>query len=346
MSFICKNALSNAHKYGKKNGVINTRLAFKAETETLSLEIENEAGPNHECLLELQDSSVIFTKGWRLAENIELCHSISSGDGGWVMKKCVDVIEGTCSYQITPTSTTFVMSCPAQKSPTEGKQLARLPDSLKVLAVDDSRIQVKLMQRLFVNLGVDPSAVFVHGETVEEIKQFPQFVIQSIRSSPDSTFLVVIDDNLDYLCPDTGVMFSRKGSEMIRPILNGIRDIEAKVVVVMRSANNGGDDKQKYFELGAHGTLDKAVLDHSVILDTLYKAILEHCPEAFEPSKGSKRKAQPPDVKDATDRNKRRKPTRREASSSTDHNQQVPQVKASAASSSSSSGLRRRKRKR
>ena len=350
MTFICKNALSNAHKYGKQNGAIKIRLRYSGAS--LDLEIENEAGPNHDCLLRLNDPNVIFVRGWRLQENEGLSRAISSGDGAWVMKKCVDVIDGTCSYRITPTSTIFVMSCPARKAKAEPKHQSRLPPSIKVLAVDDSPIQIELIKRLFVNLGVATGNISVRGKTYEEIEEFPAFAIRSIRESPSSTFLVVIDEHLDFFCTTSKISLSRKGSEMIYPILDGIKDLSANCVILVRSANNGGDDKKKYTALGAHGTLDKEVTDKRAILDSLCKIIQERCPQAFQPrpkpqsKPRSKRKRNDTDMDmDADPANGRHKQTRASAAKAPTIEPAHNASSARANSSDKTTGLRKRKRK-
>ena len=132
---IHRNAVSNACKYGAPNGEVVTRLKLRllsreesllpanddgSEDATdryeLTLEVANEPGPRHSKLTTMEQKAVrdkVFSQGSRL--HPELVSSVSSGDGGWIMRKCAKTLGGDCDIHFNTHGTVFTMSCPTSR---------------------------------------------------------------------------------------------------------------------------------------------------------------------------------------------------------------------------------------
>ncbi|KAJ1448541.1 hypothetical protein M885DRAFT_623342 [Pelagophyceae sp. CCMP2097] len=134
---IHRNAVSNASKYGDPLGEVLTRLCLvrpdgtnvnAAELDsssavgreyTLTLEVFNEPGPDHERLLDASGVALhdkVFAQGQRLHPDLRCANAaastVSSGDGGWIMRKCARALGGDCHIEFNAEGTILTMTCP------------------------------------------------------------------------------------------------------------------------------------------------------------------------------------------------------------------------------------------
>jgi signal transduction histidine kinase len=104
---IYRNAVSNACKYGKRDGQVTTTVIYDAKEKTFRIEVTNEPGIGHELLAQLDESTIqtVFNPGTQLSvthvvndQEAEMIRNESSGNGAWIMKKCADALGGSCRY--------------------------------------------------------------------------------------------------------------------------------------------------------------------------------------------------------------------------------------------------------
>lgn len=105
LKYIHRNAVSNACKYGKRGGVVSTKIKWEKLSGMLHISVENEPGYHHEDILGLGNlaSEIIFSPSKRLpmhsiSNNNSASHS--SGDGAWVMHKCAKTLGGDCDILV------------------------------------------------------------------------------------------------------------------------------------------------------------------------------------------------------------------------------------------------------
>ena len=101
---IHRNAVSNAVKYGRKGGIVSTEIELSARDGLLTVRVINEPGVNHDYLRKHVVPSRIFEKGARFHHDdpslgVQSASRVGSrGDGAWIMRRCADCLQGTCSY--------------------------------------------------------------------------------------------------------------------------------------------------------------------------------------------------------------------------------------------------------
>ena len=88
LGHIHRNAVSNACKYGRSDGQVETLLKYDASTLTFTLEVTNEPGLGHDSLMAMGSSAndFIFAQGVRLQPHMKGNKEQkldSSGDGAW-----------------------------------------------------------------------------------------------------------------------------------------------------------------------------------------------------------------------------------------------------------------------
>jgi len=282
LKYIYRNAISNAYKYGKKLGVITTSVSFDERTGLFSMSVINLPGENHQKIIEMGDRAkeVVFSPGSRLShissfkENDTTLVSHSSGDGAWIMRKCARTLGGDCDIVFESERTVFLFSCPA-KTFEDVMKVSSSRDQLKFyvppeswgIAIDDSKVQRKLLQRFLKSAGVSESRTIVQGETAAEIHNFDTFVTQLIDQHPNDYFLVIADENLDI--EDSMHCVTVSGSLSIQSIRRQILpEQERRLLCLVRSANDSTEDVAIYTSR-AHGFLPKAPLRKENIIETL-----------------------------------------------------------------------------
>lgn len=163
----------------------------------------------------------------------------------------------------------------------------RIPTNTFALAIDDSKIQRKLLMKFFTFMGVPPENSIICGESVAEIKGFVDMAVKLmhehatdygmflfffsllslwIRNSlifcnvPLLSFTVfmIVDENLDVV-DECGKSISVSGSQCVEQIRQKLPpELEKRMLALVRSANDSKGDIGLYHKR-AHGFLPKAV---------------------------------------------------------------------------------------
>jgi hypothetical protein len=206
--------------------------------------------------------------------------AFSSGDGGWIMRKCARALGGDCGIVFTAEGTVFTASFPATvAAPTpapahcsphslRGDEDSLVPPGTWGVAIDDSKMQRKLVAKLFTIAGVAEDRIVVTGETGAEIRGFAASVVAHVRRHADDYHLVIVDENLEI--PQPGGSELVLGSECIVELRAALEaeGLDSKVLAVVRSANDSPEDVAVY-RSRAHGFLPKAPVKRDKVLEAL-----------------------------------------------------------------------------
>jgi hypothetical protein len=155
----------------------------------------------------------------------------------------------------------------------------QLPKNVHAIAIDDSKIQRKLLKLFFVSAGVPEDRIHIYGGTAEEINTFCDFTTKFVDEHPDDFILMIVDENLDIQEELVGtkqscVSGSGAVAEMRRRLLP---DQERQVLALIRSANDSASDVSIYTSR-AHGYLPKAPVKKNQVLEVLAPLWLERFP--------------------------------------------------------------------
>ncbi|KAG7370268.1 hypothetical protein IV203_028014 [Nitzschia inconspicua] len=267
LKYIHRNAVSNATKYGKAGGNVETVLSFDSSKKLLTMKVVNEAGENQELIRKQSKEEynrIVFSQGSTLHENSHKSVSaISSGDGAWIMQKCAKTMGGSCSISFDVDVTIFSFEAPVQPllvpSEVMDPKEFEVPKNTIGIAVDDSKIQRKLMGRILTYTGVKSENSHILGESPSEVLGLKALVLGLLQDNPDSKMLILIDENLDYYnsgSVDDSVALS--GSIIMQDILRALcPEQERRILALVRSANDSTSDVQMYIER-THGFFPKA----------------------------------------------------------------------------------------
>ena len=299
LRLVYRNAISNACKYGKQGGTVTTELHFDSLKNELELDVINEPGENHKDLLNLgaEAEQAVFLPGKRLfplqryyqmkkssADNDELLKipSVSdlqdlnsSGDGAWIIHRCAKTLGGDVGIKFLKDKTVFSLTCPITPVNSDVHRNDfydlvdfKLPENTWGIAIDDSKIQRKLMTRFLLLAGIEKDKIAIKGKDSEEIQNFPTFVMDIIKSHPDDYFLVIADENLDIveLSSRHKTVSGSYCIELIRKQLDPI--LEKNMLCLIRSANDSSQDIALYTER-AHAFLPKTHIQRDSVIETL-----------------------------------------------------------------------------
>lgn len=105
LRYIYRNAVSNAAKYGERNGKVQTLVRYDADTRNLIMHVINDPGDAQDKLLNLTPEEVaqVFAPDTQLmatqaasGSHAQKIRNQSSGNGAWIMQKVrvlvVDVV--------------------------------------------------------------------------------------------------------------------------------------------------------------------------------------------------------------------------------------------------------------
>jgi len=278
LRYIYQNALSNACRYGKRGGEVDTSIYYDDQAKQFRMEVVNVPGVGHEELLQMPHEEVqkkMFSPGTRLhsksIEEFEMSVSNSSGDGAWIMKKCARMQRGDCEIRFEPDRTVFSFWCYARAHHSKDfkePELTSLPTKTWGVVIDDSGIQRKLMDRFLKVAGIDKNRRVVVGKDANEIYGFMDMIVDLVESNPDDKFVVIADENLDVL--DGAAMHGTvSGSLCLQKILERLEAVDSdRVLALVRSANDSAKETDLY-KARAHGYLVKAPIDKDTILKSL-----------------------------------------------------------------------------
>ena len=291
---IHRNAVSNACKYGKKGGKVTTCLKYCKEKGELQMQIINLPGKKHDEIVKLGKlaKELVFSPRRRLTmhctedNNNQVSASHSSGDGAWIIHKCAKTLGGNCGIEFEKDRTVFTLTCPMKQF---DENLANtdmsfkdftLPTNIHALAIDDSKIQRKLLGRLLMFAGIPNDRIHIIGETAEEITGFCDWAVDFIEEHPDDYILMVVDENLDVQdeqidTNQTTISGSASVAEIRKRLL---QDQERKLLALIRSANDSANDVAIY-NARAHGYLAKAPVKKDQVLEILAPLWLARFPK-------------------------------------------------------------------
>jgi hypothetical protein len=270
LRYIHRNAISNATKYGKAGGVVETILSFDTTENKLIMKVINERGPNHTMFLAMekeQYNDIVFSQGTTL--HVDGKNSvISSGDGAWIMQKCAKTMGGKCSIEFLQSISVFTCETPsepvsASEQISDAKEFT-VPEGTIGIAIDDSKIQRKMLRKILSHLGVEGAdKTLILGEEPSEIMGLKDDILAMLDKHPTSKILVLVDENLDYGIhsgSNKGASdnVTLSGSMIMHRILEDLAiDQEERILALVRSANDSTEDVAMYISR-THGFFPKA----------------------------------------------------------------------------------------
>jgi len=286
LRYLHRQALSNACKYGKTGGVVLTEIIHNEEQKELQINVINLPGDHYDKILAMgvKAELAVFCKGGQIHETYrsDADSTLSKksevaaipGDGGWIMGKCAKIMKGNCSIKFEESKTVFTLKIPAK--PYGSQKIAtpkdiktfKLPDKIWGIAIDDSKIQMKLLGKFFEFAGVPSDRVHVFGKDADEIMGFVDFVVNFMDENMGDHVLLIADENLD-VTDEASKHRTISGSQLVENIrLRLLPEQEQFLVALIRSANDSSSDVAIY-NARAHGFLPKAPIKRANILETL-----------------------------------------------------------------------------
>jgi hypothetical protein len=136
----------------------------------------------------------------------------------------------------------------------------KVPPDTWGIAVDDSKIQRKLMDRILSHIGIEEPKRIVLGVDPDEVFNVGKVIMDVLTKNPSSRVLVLVDENLDFGGDggDQGDPVVLSGSVVMQGVLAKIPSKqESRVLVLIRSANDSADDVALYSSR-THGFFPKA----------------------------------------------------------------------------------------
>ncbi|CAJ1964572.1 unnamed protein product [Cylindrotheca closterium] len=291
--YIHRNAVSNACKYGQTGGDVTTEIVYDESSEVLRIEVVNLPGPEHERLLRLGDqaATLVFEPGRRLHSEHDGGSQVrrgthSAGDGAWIIWKCAETLRGKANIRFEQERTVFSLICPAKRFGQRAIQseIFQIPSNAWGIAIDDSKIQRRLLSKFLSHAGVPESRQIIQGSTAEEIRAFDSFLVDLVEKNSEDYFLVIVDENLDIT--ENGTLRSTvSGSECIQRVRQRLApEHERRILGLVRSANDSSQDIASYLSR-AHGFVSKAPVRSSSVAETiapLWKKRFNYLPIAVE----------------------------------------------------------------
>jgi len=280
-----RHAVSNAVKYGKPGGVVQTRLAYETKNKQLLISVTNQPGNNHAVLVEMNEDETakIFSAGTSLKVNNrpvdkasdDLFAKTPAGDGAWIMQKCAMTMGGQCTIKFEKNSTTLFLSCPADVASDDlytsgvlekdSASLFEVPKNTWGIAVDDSGIQRKLMDRFMSVAGIERSRRRILGGSDQEILGFNEYLEKLIRENPDDRFLVIVDETL-IVVEENGSQKTISGSKCIASLLHILKPEDSqRLLALVRSEADSSIDIAMY-KARTHGFISKSHIHKDMVL--------------------------------------------------------------------------------
>jgi hypothetical protein len=284
LRYIHRNAITNACKYGEKGGLVQTQVHYAEARAQLRVDVINLPGFYHQKLREMGSKAghAVFVAGRRLhtdfgdtATSAGPEESHSSGDGAWIMRQCARALGGDCSIRFEKERTVFSMQCPvhlykAPKALSKKYRQRELPSSVWAIAIDDSQVQRKLLNKYLSHLGIRKSRRVILGASDEECSTFVDVARRSIQENPLDRFLIIADENLEIVEDHSVSQGTVSGSLAVQELLGSLNpQDEKRVLALIRSANDSKDDVALY-NSRSHGFIPKGpVRKDDVLVATL-----------------------------------------------------------------------------
>ena len=160
------------------------------------------------------------------------------------------------------------------------RQEFKLPLNMYAIALDDSKIQRKLLARYFSFAGIPEDRVKILGSSTREIIEFDDWAFSFIVGHPDDYFLFIVDENLDV--HEDQITTTKEGTVSGSLCVSKIRrrllpDQERRILALIRSANDSANDVAIY-NSRTHGYLPKAPIKPGKVLEELAPLWLSRFP--------------------------------------------------------------------
>lgn len=151
---------------------------------------------------------------------------------------------------------------------------------MHAIALDDSKIQRKLLARYFTYAGIPEDRVRILGGTTKEIQGFVDWAFDFIEEHDGDYFLFIIDENLDVHEDHIAREGTVSGSLCVSKLRQKLSpNQERRILTLIRSANDSADDVAIYSSR-AHGHLPKAPIKPGKVLEELAPLWLARFPPA------------------------------------------------------------------
>lgn len=285
--YLHRQALSNACKYGKRGGVVLTEILYDKDREKMQINVINLPGAFHDRLIEMgsEAEELVFTKSCQVHEifGCDGCTRNSKkaeaaalpGDGAWIIRKVAKIKKGDVSIKFEESRTVFSLNIPAKpfcyarriSAPKDVKTFC-LPDRIWGIAIDDSKVQMKLLGKFFEFAGIQKDRIKVFGKTADEIMGFVDYVVNFMDENIGDHVLLIADENLD-VTDEASKHITISGSQLVENIRGRLLpEQSALLVALVRSANDSSSDIAIY-NSRAHGFLPKAPIKKGNVLEAL-----------------------------------------------------------------------------
>lgn len=223
--------------------------------------------------MEQETVDVAFQQGARLGIHKQqgVASGHSHGDGTWIMRLCMDAMDGSCELVFHHDCTSNKLTFKAEMYiDDELSANFELPPKTYVVFIDDAAVQRKIFPMQIKKLfNVAPEYLIVRGESEAEIRAFEMEMCTLVTENPDTRIVLIVDENLDY--NTDGVLGSMSGSLIVNDLRKRLRESdtpETNLLSLVRSGNDSASDEQKYLQR-AHGALSKSVSNKVQLKKTL-----------------------------------------------------------------------------
>ena len=153
----------------------------------------------------------------------------------------------------------------------------RIPKNTYAIAIDDSKIQRKLLGKFFDFAGIPTDYQTIVGDGYDEIMGFEDFVVNFIENHSEDYIFMVVDENLDVVDESSEPM-TVSGSMCVEKIRKRLPvRLERQMFALIRSANDSSSDINIY-KTRAHGFLAKAPIKKDNVVEMIAPLWLERFP--------------------------------------------------------------------
>lgn len=170
---------------------------------------------------------------------------------------------GQCNIEFDESKVVFTFQCPADRFAvrrSKGNHKFEVPRDTWGVGLDDSKMQRKMMHRIFGYMGIDESKQILVGKNPTEVASLSKTVSNILGKHVHSRLVMLIDENLDY--GQSGVL---SGSMEVRDLLQKLTPKQQeRVLAVVRSANDSAEDVSSYMHR-LHGFFPKAHMDREQV---------------------------------------------------------------------------------
>ena len=189
-----------------------------------------------------------------------------------IISKVAKIMKGQASIKFENKRTVFSLNIPAKllerkRHNTPVKEFS-LPANTWGIAIDDSKVQMKLLGKFFEFTGIPQDRIKVFGKDKNEIMSFVDYVVNFMDEHMGHYILLIADENLD-INDEAAKHVTISGSQLVENIrLRLLPEQEKRLVALIRSANDSISDVAIY-NSRAHGFLPKAPIKKGNVLETL-----------------------------------------------------------------------------